>query len=297
MEQVVRQASRAISSISESSDPHFIWGALYILTQLKERPWGLGDAAYRWCAVIWRNRHSYEDWEALLLLSLEVGFRHTRPPGVGYPPLSTDAEPNQEFFDAVLKSNNSEAVADLAWASFMFDGSGQLGLSLFANHIVDLRGVATEPFSRDLRQTFVLCVEYGEGLGAFKNVGEERFVELLNCLHIGIEDLDHAGGCEVWSRMLLEIVQSTEEAQYLDIHSWELLAEIAPQAHSGKAMYNPDVTTSLVDGKEWDKLECWMVVVWMNWPPEPGKGIGRCSGGAGKGTPWCCSEADGTMVR
>ena len=116
--------------------------------------------------------------EALLLLSLEVGFRHIRPSGLGYPPLSTDAEPNQEVFDAVLKSNNSEAVADLAWASFMFDGSGQLGLSLFANHIVDLRGVATEPFSRDLRQTFVLCVGYREGLGAFKNVGEERTVEL-----------------------------------------------------------------------------------------------------------------------
>ena len=29
-------------------------------------------------------------------------------------------------------------------------------------------------------------------------------------------------------------------------------------------------TTLLVDGGEWDKLECWMGIVWMTSPQEPG---------------------------
>jgi hypothetical protein len=35
--------------------------------------------------------------------------------------------------------------------------------------------------------------------------------------------------------------------------------------------YNPHTMTSLEASKEWDKLECWMGVVWMIWPPEKGE--------------------------
>ena len=271
MTQVIKHVSGAIDSASETSNSGAIRGALNILTKLKERPRDLGGEAYGWCAVIWRNRHSYADWKVLLLLSLEVGFRHIRPSGSNFwhPPTFTVAEPHQEVFDAVLKSNDSESITDLAWASLTIDRSGQLGLNILINHIVNLRGEATEPFPQGLRQTFIFCGQF-IGSDALGHVGEERFVESLNCLRIGSGDLEDFGSGDKWSAMLLKIVQSTKGAQHLAVQSWEFLAEIATDRYSGGATYNPDVTTSFLDGKEWDKLECWMSIVWMVWPPEPG---------------------------
>ena len=31
--------------------------------------------------------------------------------------------------------------------------------------------------------------------------------------------------------------------------------------------YSPEVATSLLEAQEWDKLECWMGVVWIGWLP------------------------------
>ena len=261
--------SRAIESASHTSHPQVIWGALYILTQLKERPKDLGEAAYEWCALIWRNRHSYEGWEALLLLSLEVGFRHLRSPDLWTFPPFTGTEPHQEVSNTVLKSNDSEAVVDLAWASLMIDTSGRLGLSICADYILDFSGGVTKPFPKNLRQIFIFFVER-MGLDGLKNVGKERFVRLLNHLHIDIEDMGCFRGCNPWTAILLEIVQSTEEARHLAIQSWELLAKLATRGPFEGVTYNPDVATSLVNGEEWDKLECWMGIVWMAWPREPG---------------------------
>jgi hypothetical protein len=47
---------------------------------------------------------------------------------------------------------------------------------------------------------------------------------------------------------------------------------VVPWAHySDHQTYGPHIMTSLEASKEWDKLECWMAVVWMVWPPETGK--------------------------
>lgn len=34
--------------------------------------------------------------------------------------------------------------------------------------------------------------------------------------------------------------------------------------------YIPHIMLSLEDKQEWDKLECWITIVWMVWPPESG---------------------------
>ena len=272
MGQVIDHVTRAIDSALGASNPEAVLGALYVLTQVPERPRKMGVSAYNWCAVIWRTRHSYYGyWETLLLLSLEAGFRHIRPSSSDskWPPKVIVAELHQEVFHTVLKSNNSEAITDLARASLLIDGSGQLGLNIFVDYIANLRDGDTKPFPQGLRQTFIFCVE--RSLGALGNVGEEpRLVESLNSLHIGIDDLDHDKGREAWSRMLLEIIQSTEGAQRLDIHSWELLEKLATLGYPKSATYDPDVATSLVGGEEWDKLECWIFIVLKRWPPEPG---------------------------
>ena len=153
----------------------------------------------------------------------------------------------------------------------MTDKNGGLGLSICANYILDHRSGATEPFPQELQEIFILCVQ-SAGFAALEKVGKERFVELLNHLNIGIKDL-RLREYGTWIAILLEIIRSTEEARHLAIQSWELLAELAIDRHLECATYNPDVTTFLVEGEELDKLECWMGVVWMAWPPEPGNVI------------------------
>ena len=65
-----------------------------------------------------------------------------------------------------------------------------------------------------------------------------------------------------WCAILMEIIWSTE-AQHLAIHSWKFLAELVIQAYLRRTTYHSDVTTSLMDAQEWDKLECWVGIVWM----------------------------------
>ena len=272
MKQVVGQVSEAVSSAPETSDPEVIYHALRILTQLKDRPTDLAEAAYGWCVVIWRNHHSYRRCGKLLCLSLEVGFRHLHRPGSRIPSTSTSAEHHQEIFDAVLKSNNTEAVIDLMWASVLIDKTGGLGLSICTDYVLNLCSAATESLPRELQKVFITCVGR-TGLGAPEKVGKGRFVDLLNRLRIGIECLWYHR--DTWAMVLLEIIRSPEDARNLTAQSWELLADLAAETrwlnHDPlNATYSPDVTASLLKTKEWDKLECWMGFAWMVWSPEAG---------------------------
>ena len=125
MDHVIKQVSGAIHSASLNSHADIIWGVLHTLTQLKERPKYLGQEAYRWCAVIWNNGGGSGHQEDLLHLSLEVSFRHIRRPySWHFLLLPNGVELHQGVSNTILKSNNSEAIEDLAWASFTIDRSG-----------------------------------------------------------------------------------------------------------------------------------------------------------------------------
>ena len=303
MDLIVKQAAQAIDSAPVTPRLEVIWGVLHILSQLKPRPTGLVHQSYRWCLLIWRNRHSYEDWEKLLLLSLELGLRPCYTSrGLREIPL-IGGELHQGVYDTVLKSNNNEAVTDLVWGSLMFDKTGGLGLSICADYIIDHRGRATETFTEHLRR-FIISMVARMRFRAFGQVGKERVVELLNRLHIGTEGT-RPWQANSWAALLLLLIRSTE-ARHLAIHSWELLAELA--AGGFLSILSPlreviggywqdrvsrreawlsgpdcasfvdvegwdklDVATSLMDAEEWDKLECWMSVVWMVWPVEAGE--------------------------
>lgn len=76
-------------------------------------------------------------------------------------------------------------------------------------------------------------------------------------------------GEAIHGEMVMENIQLTE-ARRLAIHFWELLAQRATCGYLSLATYNPDVTTSLVDAQEWDRLECWIFIAWMACPLEYG---------------------------
>ena len=243
---------------------------LYNLTKWENHPLCLTGMAYRWCAVIWQNRQNVQDWESLLLLSLEVGFRHLDPQDSLIFDLAHTRH-HQEFANTVFKSDQSEAVADLLCALSLVSTSHQLAHPL-ANispmYIIDLHNRVTLPFSPRLRQLFISSIEF-IGFKRFEEVGAEGFVELLNGLSIGVADVKHGS---TWTSILLETIQSPEGVGNLAVPSWELMVELTT-ANSWileDTTYSPYVTASLLKAEEWDKLECWMGVVWMVWPPMAG---------------------------
>jgi hypothetical protein len=92
----------------------------------------------------------------------------------------------------------------------------------------------------------------------------------LNHLRISVEDIDSP---HIWIPILVEIVQSAEGVQHLAVQVWGLLAELTTSCSrlfENWTTYNPLVTDFLLDAQEWEKLECWLGVVWTVWLPETG---------------------------
>jgi hypothetical protein len=92
----------------------------------------------------------------------------------------------------------------------------------------------------------------------------------LNNLHVGVEDISY--GYE-WGGLLLDTIQSSNGIWHLPHPYWELLLELAVLLSNDLEgyPYSPHVMTSLEAAREWDKLECWMGVLWMVWSPEDGR--------------------------
>ena len=112
------------------------------------------------------------------------------------------------------------------------------------------------------------------GYQGFERVGLQGFCDLLDHLCANDEDLDDKG---VWARLLLDTIQSSEGMRRLSHSHWEMLVELLilePRLLQG-VVWSPCVTASLESDREWDRLECWMGVVWMAWPPGTGSTAGE----------------------
>ena len=266
------ELSKAIDSLGERSDSQILRGALHIMNQLEVRHEWREKIAYRCCVKIWDYRLIYEDWEGLLRLSLEIGFRRIRPPAGFHVPRFEGKFP-LELFDVVCDSRDSEAITDLAWASLGIDVSGERGLDI-VNKLVNPHDGVTEPFPQGLGRTFTFLAGH-MGSAAVRRVGGGRFIELLDRLDINLKDhypLPSNYVRDRWAVILLEIIRLPDGVQCLATRFWEFLAEIVTDwCHiDGSYGYNRDVAIYLADGEEWDKLECWLAVVWMQWTPRPG---------------------------
>ena len=211
--------------------------------------------------MIWENHHSCKDWEQLLFLSLEIGFRRFEK--YYYPMDLIHTYNHQELAKAVFRSNNIDAIAYLLWAvSVSRDGRPAVkSFSLYKQYIVDLPNNIPVPVSQRLRKAVNCCVGIIDYKG-FKEVEPERIARLLNHLHIGVRET-------TIPHLLLKAAQSQEGHHHLAIHSWELLVHtIINYPHHFRCItYTPHVTSSLLENQEWDKLECWMAIVWVLWPP------------------------------
>ena len=167
------------------------------------------------------------------------------------------------MIDTVFDSQNDEVIADLLHAWTFRDDSNEPppSLGVDAKHLVGL-----QPSSQELRQLVIRAVG-SIGYQEFEQAGVEGFVGLLDHLHAGVEDMDDKEG---WATLLLDTIQSFDDVPPLPHPYWESLAELSvseSQQLEGVA-WNPDVMESLKSNLKWDKLEAWMGIVWMVWPPE-----------------------------
>ena len=237
---------------------------------MENHPRYLTDMAYEWCSVICMNYQNLVDGQRLLFLSLEIGFRHINPKNIALWRPLTHSEHHHKLADIVFGSGDNETIADLllAWTfGYGYNDLSSGPLITCARHIT--LQVKPQPFPSRLRKVITHSIG-AIGYKGFREVGMEGFIALLDSLHVVAED-GTVGWWQQWTILLLDIIQSSGETQHLSHHYWELLIELSifiSQSPEPCPTYNPEIITSLKDAQEWDKLEHWMGVVWMVWPPK-----------------------------
>ena len=265
LEQILNQLSNAVllSANGNQAPPGFIPHALHDLAKLESRPLRLTKIAYEWCSAIYANREKFEDWEGLLIVCLELGFRHLDPYERYLHITLTHTEHHRGLVDAVFKSQKSEVIADFlhAWTTkYAFPEQAGEMVGICAAHLVGLHNLV--PFSPRLRQLVIRFVEIA-GYEGFESAGVGRLIELLDHLHVTVEEMDSKAR---WVSLLLSVIRSFEGSQRLSDWYWELLVEPAVSDRWSLKYEIPDalkIAQSLIEGEEWGKLECWIGIVWM----------------------------------
>jgi hypothetical protein len=182
---------------------------------------------------------------------LEIGFRHFTPRNPLFVTPLAQAKHRLEIADVVFKSQKSEAITDLLLAWTARDESYELtsaSLGSCVGHLVGLHSLV--PFSSRSQQPVIPSVEI-IGCEEFEGVGVERFVGLLDHLHVTVNDMD---SWSEWGGLLLKILQTSEEAQQLSHLYWELLVELAISWSwplQNKFTYSPQIVRFLVETQEW----------------------------------------------
>ena len=235
---------------------------------MENHPKYLTEMAYEWCSVIFEHYQPFRH-KKLLFFSLEAGFRHLDSNQL---PSFTNANFHHcKLIDITFESGDHEAIADMLLALSSIDRPCELCRSpdmwiKYLKHLQDL-----QPFSSRLRKHLIHFIR-SVGYKGPKGIGIHAFVVLLEDLHVGVGDV--VEDCVIpWIRFLLDTIQSPEASQHLPYHYWELLVELSiPKSGwlqiPDQYILSAQVMVSLEDAKEWDKLECWIGVVWINWPPK-----------------------------
>lgn len=240
-------------------------GSLSNFRGLETRTSHLTEIAYRWCAVLCENDELVSR-DKLLFLSLEIGFRHLNPSNRQIEAKLTHMPHHEQMANIVFGSSDGDVIADLllAWTSRSSHHMQYQPINMYTERLIGLYNLRS--FSSRLRRVVIRSVEL-IGHRGFLRVGVEQFVGLLNNLCVGIEDMDDKVR---WAEYLLDTVQSCAEPQHLSHGYWEFLAEFAPsmQYEPQLGTHYSDVMNSLEEAEEWGKLECWLGVIWVVWPPE-----------------------------
>ena len=216
--------------------------------------------AYDWCSKVYGIRERIRDWERLLLTCLELGFRHLDPYQQGVSVRSTDTKNHPGWVDAVFNSEESEAIADLvhAWTLvYCYSRPEGTWVNACIGRLVGLHSLI--PSSPRLRR---LVIHFTEISGGSDGVGVEKLVELLDHLHVKV---DEVGEKIKWKFLLFGVIQSPGGTQRLSYWYWKLTVKLAVSELLSPELgvdSGTNIAGSLIEAEEWRKLECWIGIAW-----------------------------------
>ena len=199
----------------------------------------------------------------LLSAILEIGFRLTGS-GRDWLALPLDHTPHHEWIFELASYSDDELLAD-AVSIWIVDG-GHTSLGSCAHYLAK-RADRDMPFSPRLRQLGIRVIEHS--WRSELEVSEWETVRLLNCLNADVNDT--AKG-DVWAELLVNVIHSPVGLESLSPHYWRLLDKLvlAADLDLGGTSILRDVDTevmrSLERARDWEKLEVWMVVLWLSQP-------------------------------
>ena len=255
--------------ITHRHDHSLLPDILHSLTTWKSRPRFFTEMAYEWCSVICEQHPDLDGKDRrgreLLFLSLEIGFRHLDSWDVNME--LTHTEHHRRMIDVVFRRGGDGVVADFlcAWASGRNRGPAYLSLRTCASYFDNL--LRLEVFSPRLRNLLITSVLF-IGYSGFEQFGGEKLFQVLDLLHIRVEDTSSCR--DGWVYFFLNLIRSAGDMRRLSYPYWELLMELAISnqwTDQGYSQYS-FVMESLEDFEEWDRLECWIGVVWTLWDPD-----------------------------
>ena len=239
---------------------------LHDLAKLEARPVCLTVFSYECCSAIYENREHLEDWGNLLLVCLELGFRHldAQRQGSRTDIRLTHTEHHRGLVDVVFKSQEGEAIADLlhAWTTDhdLPDQAGEM-VGICTGNLAALHNLG--PFSPRLRRAAIRFVEKAR-YKRLEGARVEKLIELLEHLQVTVKEMAYERN---WVLLLSSVVLSPEGTRRLSHWYWELLVELAVLDRWGLEFEDADaleIAKSLIGTQEWDKLECWIGAVWMS---------------------------------
>ena len=268
-DQILSQFSKAVAQVIRTPCPKFDHLKL-LQNHIRNsgmRTRRLTEMAYEWCSLACSNLSVMEDRGYPFLLSLEIGFRHLDPGKQWIEAELTHREHHWKLVTVVFRSGDGEAIADLlhAWTSGSSSHAPPSSLKMCARYLIGLHNL--QPFSPRLRWHIITAVGL-IGYQPFEQTGIEGFIGLLNILEVSAEE---ARNRFIWAQLLLDVIQSPAKIQHLSLSYWELMEKLAPFWSSelaDRTTYNPHTIAFLEGSGEWDKLKCWLFVVWTVWPPE-----------------------------
>ena len=208
------------------------------------------------------HRQTPHDCTLLLPVTLEIGFRLTAPSHDQSAPDPKHTPHHEQMFKIAFMSGDDEVIADATWAWIAGGACGPP--SSFAGHLNERAG-RNEPFSPRLRRACICCIEY-TWLGELEEPGLET-VRLLNRLSVDVDDV--AQGHE-WEMLLVGIIRSPTGLENLSSHSWHLLNKLAlaRAEEMDFASRDMEVIGFLERAEDREKLEDWMVSVWLSDVPD-----------------------------
>ena len=198
------------------------------------------------------------DCTHLLPITLEIGFR-LETPGHAQPATVLKNPPHREqMFKIAFTNDDDEVIADATWAWIASSDHGPPG-SLVGHLNERIR--KDEPFSPRLRQACICGIER-----AWRSELEAPGLEALHLLnHLNVDVDDVAQGHE-WEMLLVGVIRSPARRESLPSHYWRLLDKLA-SARADDMNFAPgdaEVMESLEKAGDWEKLEVWMVSVWLS---------------------------------